>query len=352
MKKLFFLGLSLIALNATAQSVAINTDGSTADPSAILDLKSSNQGVLVPRLTQTQRTAIATPATGLMVYQTDATAGFYFYNGTAWTSLNGTNGTNGTNGANGQGVPTGGTANQVLAKVNATDFNTQWVTPSGADNLGNHTATTTLNMNSNAITGATNITATGTATLGGNAYPTNTGTNGQVLQTNGAGALSWGSASGGGSSLQLVVTKTVGQTTQVASSLTLAADVVNFESANGTGAALTGGNTWTNNNTFTVGTTGAGTYLIQVQLMGGTNNTPSMPMIEMNNTGNGGSNFYGTSVTNNNAQTPHKYRGQLTSVVYMTAGEFFKIRALSASNVVGADFTTNGSTKVTVVKLN
>ncbi|MBC5861867.1 hypothetical protein [Flavobacterium turcicum] len=352
MKKLFFLGLSLIALNATAQSVAINTDGSTADPSAILDLKSSNQGVLVPRLTQTQRTAIATPATGLMVYQTDATAGFYFYNGTAWTSLNGANGTNGTNGANGQGVPTGGTANQVLAKVNAADFNTQWVTPSSSDNLGNHTATQALNMNSNAITGATNITATGTATLGGNAYPTNTGTNGQVLQTNGAGALSWGSASGGGSSLQLVVTKTVGQTTQAASSLTLP-DVVNFESANGTGAALTGGNTWTNNNTFTVGPGGAGTYLIQVQLMGLTNSLVlALPMIEMNNTGNGGSNFYGTSVANINAQSPHKSRGQLTSVVYMTAGEFFKIRALSSSNAIGADFTLNGSTKVTVVKLN
>ena len=271
---------------------------------------------------------------------------------TGATGPQGIAGSNGTNGTNGQGVPTGGAANQVLAKIDGTNYNTAWVTPAGADNLGNHTATTTLNMNSNAITNTTNITATGTATLGGNTYPTTTGTNGQVLQTNGAGALSWGSASGGGSSLQLVVTKTVGQTTQVASSLTLAADVVNFESANGTGATLTGGNTWTNTNTFTVGATGAGTYLIQVQLMGGTNNTPPMPMIEMNNTGNGASNFYGTSVTNNNAQTPHKYRGQLTSVVYMTAGEFFKIRALSASNVIGADFTTNGSTKVTVVKLN
>ncbi|MBC5861866.1 hypothetical protein [Flavobacterium turcicum] len=97
MKKLFFLGLSLIALNATAQSVAINTDGSTADPSAILDLKSTNQGVLVPRLTQTQRTAIATPATGLMVYQTDATAGFYYNAGTPatpnWQPIGGGGGT-------------------------------------------------------------------------------------------------------------------------------------------------------------------------------------------------------------------------------------------------------------------
>ena len=73
-------------------------------------------------MTASQRGLIASPATGLMVYQTDAPAGFYFYNGSAWTTLNGTNG---------QGVPTGGTTGQVLAKVNATDFNTQWVTPSG-----------------------------------------------------------------------------------------------------------------------------------------------------------------------------------------------------------------------------
>lgn len=125
MKKILFLGLSLLALNTNAQSVAINNDGSTADNSAILDLKSTNQGVLVPRMTASQRTAIVTPATGLMVYQTDAPAGFYFYNGSAWTTLNGATG------ANGQGVPTGGTTGQVLSKINATDFNTQWTTPSG-----------------------------------------------------------------------------------------------------------------------------------------------------------------------------------------------------------------------------
>lgn len=38
---------------------------------------------------QAQRDAISSPATGLLVYQTDGTAGFYFYNGTAWTSLSG-----------------------------------------------------------------------------------------------------------------------------------------------------------------------------------------------------------------------------------------------------------------------
>lgn len=41
-------------------------------------------------------------------------------------------GTNGTNGTNGQGVPTGGTAGQVLSKINTTDYNTQWVSNSYA----------------------------------------------------------------------------------------------------------------------------------------------------------------------------------------------------------------------------
>lgn len=44
--------------------------------------------------------------------------------------VQGVAGTNGTNGTNGQGVPTGGTALQVLRKIDGTDFNTEWATPS------------------------------------------------------------------------------------------------------------------------------------------------------------------------------------------------------------------------------
>jgi hypothetical protein len=51
-------------------------------------VSSSSQGALTPRLTAAQRTAIASPATGLLVYQLDGpTPGFYFYNGTAWAAL-------------------------------------------------------------------------------------------------------------------------------------------------------------------------------------------------------------------------------------------------------------------------
>ena len=83
---LFVFCFFLHTVIANAQSAAINSDGSNADASAILDVKSTNKGMLVPRMTTAQRTAIASPAKGLLVFDND-TGDFWFYNGTAWTSL-------------------------------------------------------------------------------------------------------------------------------------------------------------------------------------------------------------------------------------------------------------------------
>jgi hypothetical protein len=77
--------------NATAQSVSINTTGATADPSAILDVTSTTKGMLIPRMTKAQKTAIATPATGLLIYQTSPDSlGFQYYDGAQWIWLSGT----------------------------------------------------------------------------------------------------------------------------------------------------------------------------------------------------------------------------------------------------------------------
>jgi hypothetical protein len=120
--------LSVACFSAHAQNVGIGT--LTPDASAMLEIASSSGGVLLPRLTSAQRLGIAAPATGLLVYQTDGAAGFYYNAGTAtvpnWTLLN--------------------------------------PTPTGAgDNLGNHTATQALNLQGNALigTGATIGTAVG-----------------------------------------------------------------------------------------------------------------------------------------------------------------------------------------------
>jgi trimeric autotransporter adhesin len=87
MKPYLLLGiLFCLSFTADAQSMAINNDGSTADASAILDVKSTAKGILVPRMTKLEKSNIAAPANGLLVYQTgpDST-GFHYYNGSEWT---------------------------------------------------------------------------------------------------------------------------------------------------------------------------------------------------------------------------------------------------------------------------
>lgn len=77
MKKLLVILAVIItfSLNANAQ---VGIGIISPDGSAMLDITSTTKGLLAPRMTAAQRTAIGTPATGLVVYQTDGTAGFYY----------------------------------------------------------------------------------------------------------------------------------------------------------------------------------------------------------------------------------------------------------------------------------
>jgi hypothetical protein len=74
-------------LTNTGTAIGIGTI--SPNSSAILDVQSTTQGLLLPTMTLAQKSAILTPATGLLVYQTDGTAGFYYFNGTAWTAIGG-----------------------------------------------------------------------------------------------------------------------------------------------------------------------------------------------------------------------------------------------------------------------
>jgi|GEM_PF-959937 len=86
MKKLFTLAACVILLfTAYAQNVGIGT--STPHASAQLDITSTSKGLLIPRMTTAQRNAVVSPANGLMVYDTNLNA-FYFYNGSAWAAVN------------------------------------------------------------------------------------------------------------------------------------------------------------------------------------------------------------------------------------------------------------------------
>ena len=80
-----------ITFQLSAQ-VAVNTDGTSPNASAMFDVKSTDKGMLIPRMTSAQRSAIINPANGLMVYQTDGVSGFYYYNGTIWQRIGETDG--------------------------------------------------------------------------------------------------------------------------------------------------------------------------------------------------------------------------------------------------------------------
>lgn len=89
MKKLLvIITCHVLVVIASAQSVAVSTDGTVADPSAMFDVKSTSKGLLVPRMTKTQRSAIASPAVGLLVFQTGPDSiGFHYYSGGQWLWL-------------------------------------------------------------------------------------------------------------------------------------------------------------------------------------------------------------------------------------------------------------------------
>jgi len=99
----------LLSLPNVAQ-IGIGTN--TPDNSAALHVESTTQGVLVPRMTQAQRNVIVSPATGLLIYQTDGTSGFYYYNGTIWVTFGA---------GSGWSFPGNASTNDAVNKLGTTD---------------------------------------------------------------------------------------------------------------------------------------------------------------------------------------------------------------------------------------
>ncbi|WDF45312.1 hypothetical protein PQ459_10430 [Chryseobacterium sp. KACC 21268] len=195
----------------------------------------------------------------------------------------------------------------------------------------------------------------------GTTLPDQSGNSGKFLTTDGS-SLSWGSASGG-NSYEVYANIITAQTTSVGSSLTLPTGVL--FSSNTSPAALTGGNTWTSITDPSVNSTGgnsvgnqiskftavtAGLYFVDIQMVG--NAMYGIPMLDYNGLGNVESSYYGNGTGHTTtAQTPYKQRGTLQRLVYMSANDFFYIRALSGSTVVGADFAASKVSYIKIVKL-
>jgi uncharacterized protein (TIGR02145 family) len=93
MKKatLLITAILLVAALGIKAQVAVSTDGSNAHPSAMLEVKSTQKGFLLPRMTQAERNLIASPAAGLVVWCTNCgnNGEMQLFNGTAWTNMTG-----------------------------------------------------------------------------------------------------------------------------------------------------------------------------------------------------------------------------------------------------------------------
>ena len=99
-------------LQLTAQ-VGINANNNNPDPSAMLDVQSTDKGMLVPRMTTAQRTAISNPTTGLLVFD-NQTNSFWFWSGSQWEEL-------GNGGGNGWGLTGNAGTDAAMNFIGTTD---------------------------------------------------------------------------------------------------------------------------------------------------------------------------------------------------------------------------------------
>lgn len=96
----------LFFINFTSAQVGIGTTSPDASSELEISSPTNDKGVLIPRMSEAQRNAIVLPATSLLIYQTDNTPGFYYFNGTIWVGMTAGASTNWTLLGNSGTVPT------------------------------------------------------------------------------------------------------------------------------------------------------------------------------------------------------------------------------------------------------
>ena len=87
--KLLLLAITMIASYSLTAQIAVTNDGTSPDGSAMLDVKSTDKGLLPPRMTMAQRDAINSPVAGLMLWCNNcgASGELQVYNGTEWVNV-------------------------------------------------------------------------------------------------------------------------------------------------------------------------------------------------------------------------------------------------------------------------
>jgi len=187
--------------------VGINTNN--PDASSALEIESTTGGILIPRLTETQRDAITEPATGLMIYQTNQTTGFYFFDGTVWTKIDGVAGPQGLAGSDGAQGPVGpagaqGIQGETGPKGDQGPAGAQGpVGPEGAQGIQGATGAAGP-VGDQGLQGDTGIQG-----VQGDVGPLVSGTNGQTLYNNGTEWVATSNLLNSGASVGIGLTATI-----------------------------------------------------------------------------------------------------------------------------------------------
>ncbi|MBN1115593.1 MAG: tail fiber domain-containing protein [Bacteroidales bacterium] len=185
MKKiLLFLNLAILSLQGVfSQSVGIADHEFSPHSSAALEIRSTAKGLLIPRMSFSEKMNIINPAEGLLIYQTDNAAGFYYFNGQSWENI-------GSSAVDNDADPTNEI--QFLSRVGDTLFLSQggYILLSAiSDNLGNHSASQNIALNTYYLSAdgdneGLRITTSGNADFSGNLAVNGTA-NLENLNTNG-----------------------------------------------------------------------------------------------------------------------------------------------------------------------
>lgn len=194
---IYLIILCTFGINTFGQSVGISSTSITPDASSIMELRSSTKGLLIPRMTTTQRNAISSPAAGLMIFNT-TTQKFNFYDTTTTASwkvmFSGTGGVNSVSGTTNR-ITISGTASDPVADISSSYVGQNTITTLGTVTTGTWNGTTIATANGG--TGGTTSPVAGGVIYGAStsAYGTTAaGSSGQILRSAGAGTPTWSTA--------------------------------------------------------------------------------------------------------------------------------------------------------------
>lgn len=174
--------------NLFSQNTGISDINHLPDSTAVLDVYSTSKGILIPRLTEAQRIAIVNPALGLLVYQKDNMHGFYYFDGTVWSSITT---------LPSQWITSGNNIYYATGKIGIGNINPLYALDvNGTIRTGKNNATNGSLIFSNS-TNSNNVTINSGATSNSYALtlPLLQGASNSVLTNNGSGLLTWSAPS-------------------------------------------------------------------------------------------------------------------------------------------------------------